>query len=1353
MEFDRRVQVRLHTIDRWTQEPTKTFGSGYLVAPRLVLTAAHVLGDASGPWPGTLMVARPQPPLISQNISSRASAGPEPQQALAAVRWYRKDDLVDAALLELCESSSWQTPESLYDTVTRPPQRWGVLIGPRPHPVTVLGFPRMQKDAAARRLDEQLTGEINPGSGSLAHRYEISSTSPALDALLGPDAPGTPWSGMSGAAVHAHDLLCGVTRRDRQAINGTRLTATPAALLLADDDFRAIVTERASGWDPVLEPVEPAGLLTPAAPERDPSSAAALLRADTGAVAFYGREQELADLRAWCEGDPPALSVRVLTGPGGQGKTRLARHLTDILSRAGWVTGHLRSDLTDQDPPPDFAPLTTAHPLLLVIDYAETRPRLLRRLIAHLHRSSHRVRLLLLARSDGEWRTDALSATPRTRTLLKAAQITELTALFSRSRSDQDRPDQDRVAAFTEAAADLARLLPHVPSLPVYDWSSLAATLQPPEDLSETQYDNILTLQMTALVSLLQHGPKPVQSTPGAPPEEVLLEHEERFWEDSATTPAFKMDDLSTPALAGAVAVAALCGASDRDEALHVTEQVPDLPDQKVARTAAWLAMLYPAGDDRYWGSLQPDRIAEYHASRTVITGHISLPAVLAAASPGQQGQLIIVLSRASIAHYNAQRTADSAQILKALDSALETTTPHRQALQTAIAALPDDSHITNGLALSITTALTRTGGSVDKADLARWLSNRAARLLQVGGWEEALTVTEEAVQIYRRLVTANPAAHEPDLASSLSNLGITLSDAGRWEEALTAEEEAVEIRRRLATANPTAYEPDLASSQSNLGIRLSEVGRWEEALTVTEEAVGIRRRLATANPTAYEPDLATSLSNLGNRLSDTGRWEEALTAEEEAVGIRRRLATANPAHFEPDLASSLSNLGASLWKAGRREEALTVTEEAAGIYRRLATANPTAYEPRLAAFLSNLGAFLPDAGRWEEALAAAEEAVEIRRRLVTANPAAHEPDLASSLSNLGITLSDAGRWEEALTAEEEAVEIRRRLATANPTAYEPDLASSQSNLGIRLSEVGRWEEALTVTEEAVGIRRRLATANPTAYEPDLATSLSNLGNRLSDTGRWEEALTVEEEALTVTGEAAGIYRRLATANPTAYEPDLASSLSNLGASLWKAGRREEALTVTEEAVGIYRRLATANPTVHEPDLATSLSNLGVFVSRVGRWEEALTVTEEAVEIYRRLATANPTAYEPHLAIFLSNLGIRLSKVERWEEALTVTGEAVEIDRRLATANPTTYEPSLADSLDTWARIGLKMQLLQEALRATGESIELYRKLVAVAPAKFTTHLRAVLTLQADLLDRLRRNREAGEIRRWLLNS
>ena len=80
----------------------------------------------------------------------------------------------------------------------------------------------------------------------------------------------------------------------------------------------------------------------------------------------------------------------------------------------------------------------------------------------------------------------------------------------------------------------------------------------------------------------------------------------------------------------------------------------------------------------------------------------------------------------------------------------------------------------------------------------------------------------------------------EPWVATALNNLGVKLSELGRREEALAAAQEAVNIRRRLAAERPDAFLPDLASALNNLGGHLSELGRREDALNAAQEAVEV---------------------------------------------------------------------------------------------------------------------------------------------------------------------------------------------------------------------------------------------------------------------------------------------------------------------------------------------------------------------------------------------------------------------------------------------------------------------------------------------------------------------------------
>jgi tetratricopeptide (TPR) repeat protein len=80
-------------------------------------------------------------------------------------------------------------------------------------------------------------------------------------------------------------------------------------------------------------------------------------------------------------------------------------------------------------------------------------------------------------------------------------------------------------------------------------------------------------------------------------------------------------------------------------------------------------------------------------------------------------------------------------------------------------------------------------------------------------------------------------------------------------------------------------------------------------------------------------------------------------------------------------------------------------------------------------------------------------------------------------------------------------------------------------------------------------------------------------------------------------------------------------------------------------------------------------ATVGNRLSEVGLFTEALAATEEVVETARRLAPGNPAAYELDLATFLHSLGKVLSEVGRLDEALAPAEEAVELCRRNLQAN------------------------------------------------------------------------------------
>jgi hypothetical protein len=311
-----------------------------------------------------------------------------------------------------------------------------------------------------------------------------------------------------------------------------------------------------------------------------------LLRPERAIVKFTGREAELSELRAWCQGDQPR-SVRLVTGAGGVGKTRLALQVAAEWKAAGQE--YVLVAAGQEAKALERARAVTAGPVLLVADYAETRSGLADLLRAVVDDPGP-VRVLLLARSLGEWwdRLAEASAPAVTR-LLSAHNPIRLEAPV------EDVPDVDLAAAAVPFFAGALRV-------PV---PSGVSFVLPPGRVP------VLVLHAAALVAVLRSqtdppGPLGVAVSEGMLGE--LLVHEARYWRRTAASYGLPGDGAVLKAV---VAAAILLGARDLEEAAAAAGRVPDLagtPAGELRRWGRWLYGLYLPGRRSGPGPGGPDR-------------------------------------------------------------------------------------------------------------------------------------------------------------------------------------------------------------------------------------------------------------------------------------------------------------------------------------------------------------------------------------------------------------------------------------------------------------------------------------------------------------------------------------------------------------------------------------------------------------------------------------------------------------------------------------------------------------------------------------------------------------------------
>ncbi|WP_131732659.1 tetratricopeptide repeat protein [Actinomadura formosensis] len=1035
---------RLADVRAGAGQRVKCSGTGYLVGPSLVLTCRHVLVNAcaehaerSGTSQGCGR-CRLWPQLqvrIGRPADGSGGDAAEPVPVEASLLWQHPSQ--DVALLRLASpvprAEGWL------------PVRWGRLVTGATQRYSGLGFPRLARYADRTRFIEPLAGEVN----QLSCDYDGF----ALNQAHGPRddlQASSPWVGVSGTAVFVESWLVGVVTVDDRRSQG-RLRAVPVTRCLQDAQFVRLVGDDI-GFVPVPEPVELAEVLQARPVVARAATPGSLLAAAAETVPFQGRTDQLRELVAWRDGGPAAaggaaaggaagVSVRLVTGEGGQGKTRLARRFAADSRDAGWVTGftvtasRATGDAQQQAGAEQLAARLRAciEPVLVVCDYAEASPLFAETLLAELldRPPAQPVRVLLVARASGAWWQDLQGLLGD-----QAAQLMPLPPLGD----DPGVRREGYLAAVRGLAAGLQRLPePAVADVAAGQWPVLARQLaQTPPDLS-LEFGNALTLQMTALLDLLQVAAGQVPSShrdTGRRPEQQLAQHERDYHRRVAAGQGLLERDVLSPVVARNTRERHAMALLDRALAglvmlgpcnVGLATDIGTLAHaDRAGDVVEWLAALYPpppqetrADQALVIGEIQPDRLAEIllgailSTCNDTRTGNVS--SSMAGTEPllGQIAALVHDLSAAQQALFALVRTAAHPEFRDLIgEQTTDLIVTHPDPFAAAapfLAAIP--AH--RGLLLA---GLQRLGDrDPDALTTQAWRASALLPETSVSLAHLSAAITAILTDLFRALVALNHDAYLADLAMSLNNHALRLAETGRRAEAVPVSQEAVTLRRELTDLNRDAYLPNLAASLNNHAALLAETGRRAEAVPVSQEAVTLYRELTDLNRDAYLPNLAASLNNHAALLAETGRRAEAVPVSQEAVTLRRELTDLNRDAYLPNLAASLNNHAALLAETGRRAEAVPVSQEAVTLYRELTDLNRDAYLPDLAMSLNNHALRLAETGRRAEAVPVSQEAVTLYRELTDLNRDAYLPTYVQSLTVLGLVLVENTRLGEAV--------------------------------------------------------------------------------------------------------------------------------------------------------------------------------------------------------------------------------------------------------------------------------------------------------------------------------------------------
>jgi tetratricopeptide (TPR) repeat protein len=1293
-------------------------GTGYLLNNGLVLTAAHVL-------PG--------------DVAEILMCFPGGRRWRCSVLWCRydskdnnKDDnggrpRVDAALLRVTDPA-WTEPPDL------PWISWGRLVtGQKAVPVSLTGFPTGMD---ARDADGKLRfHDVAHAAGAVDTRVRpdgrlLVTLNHPIPAAQGQDLR---WKGVSGAAALVSGAVVGLVVTEPKP-GGRFLEIMPVTDLAADAGFRA--------WTgPIAySPAELRPVLLPDGP-RHAYSPVSLLSAEAEAVEFHGRDDLVGELTEWCR-QPDVFSVRLVTGAGGEGKTRLARQLVSAMADGDWSAGFL-ADHLDAVQLSVLGHVTT--PLLLAVDYAEDRVGQLVELAALLRAAlsgSARapIRLLLLARADGEWwdrvRRDApLLREPSPRTVIPLAELEPTPAA--------------RHTALRAAIENLGTRLGEVVGFTDVDPATVHAIELP--DVSTDRFGRALNLHMTALVTLLQ-AVDPVDTGKDEDDEAILLRHEQKFWKRTAT--AFGLGDLGLAARRRLVGVATLCQAGDHAEALAVLDRL-DAPEARTPdardRVTRWLASLYPA-TTTFWGALQPDRVGEYLVSVVNDKFPDLLGRVLPGAPRAQASRALRTLARADIHRPGMAATlrgliVDHADplALAAVDAA--TTVEHPEPLRVALTAVTHgemtDTDVLSRLYEEIplqtqalrqwatefaerltvrARAAVHAGG---RAELARRLNNYATRLTTAGQHRDTVEAARESVALRHELGKAGDTAALHELALSVNSYANALTDLGELPQALEVAEDLVDLCRKTADFDPA----DLAMALYSLSTRQGDMGRLAEAVSSVEEALRLYQELADDDP-AYLPDVAMALNGRAIALRESGRYDLAVDAAAQAVDLYRTLAADAPDAYLEDVAHALDSQASAMVSLGDGDEAVLLAAESVRLRQKLMAAVPNTDPTRLTEALTTYARCLSQTDRDEEALTAFTEVLDIDRERYAFEPRVYRAQYARALSNHAMALQSLGRDEEALPLYNEIRRLYLPLVESMPEAYGDELRDVMSNLAMCLVAREELPRALEAMAEAETLGRALAAEEPETHLPTLLETLHEHTTTLSEAGFRTAAVILAEKLVGAAREG----------DAEEYAPQLAQALTTYAIMLSDAGRADEILPVAEEAHGIWQRLADGDPERFRSDLGVALHVLAVGLSQVGDHDAMLDVSARHVRLYEVPARSDPPAHVLEYFRAMTDQVIVLTEIGRAAEALEASEPALD----LGTGSDDVSVSDLAELLGARAQALAMRGRHDEAIADAESSLAIWRDLAGDDPAEHQPGFAAMLRVHAEILAAAGHRTEAG---------
>lgn len=813
-----------------------------------------------------------------------------------------------------------------------------------------------------------------------------------------------------------------------------------------------------------------------------------LLRPEFQTVPFHdARAEHLQEILSWAE-EKNALYptvVRLLTGGGGAGKTRLLLEVCARLRTEGWLAGFLPYGRLEKHPSllDNLAKEPTN--ILMVLDYAESRRGelvdVLRAAVGNA--AKRRFCVVLLARGAGDWwdrRADYLNEDPKVEAILRGAATSGPYLLTAKPLElpERNKIYQDALAAFAN------KLEKKVSSLPL-------------PDLVDVHFAKILYIHMAALAFLLQD----VVSLAADDLLELILSHERNYWHKCGQEAGFseRMVDGIAQTMLQFTLAGGVESSKGAKKLIQRTPQPRGWNHQEQQELFKLLRRLYPQEGGGIT-ALEPDLLGEHLVAQGLKGDQEPLEVALEKeATDAAAVQALTVLNRL------AARRADQSHWLEQGLTAHLSTARAEQAIQVAVASGDPIGRVLAGVLEK-----KRLPAVIDNIVQRRLIPDKTVALLEL-----ALVVTRQRHDRLKQHGQPKELHNIRIYASSCYEYGVALASTGKVEDSLSLFDESIKYWGRIQHKH-IGYKSNYLLSLTKKAASLSMTGDNEKALVILENVLKRRKNLAeTCDDRNYQSNLAFSINNYGTSLSNMGRWSESVDYYRQAVVQWEKLGVlVYDEQIKDGLSIAKEYLSGSLMKMGRLKESLASGKEALSGFQELSTINRDAYLPFLAEAQGDLGELFLATDHFSLALQLAKEHQKTDHFLFQNRQKIFKQDYVWAqllLADIYLEQEEQALLQEAIRG---ILPLARELFAEQPMQGKPHLADTLYAHATALLHAEGAEAALPLAEESVNLFEQLHSKNPPVYAHMLALALALYGRSLHGVGRVLEAKDAIQKAL-----------------------------------------------------------------------------------------------------------------------------------------------------------------------------------------------------------------------------------------------